>query len=638
VIAFLFDLRDALRGLRRDRLYSATVVATLALTIGAAAAVFSIVDGVLLKPLQYREPDRLVTLREVWREASKRGAPYPVNERHFEYWREHSRSFESMAQYIVVPANLTGSGDALQVAVARASGSLFDVLQVRTAAGRTLMPADEARNRADVAVLTDNVLRERFNGDTSIVGRTITLDGRPYTVVGVLPPNFRLPERGQLTARVDAFVPLRVDIGWFGDHNDDAIGRLREGVSPEQAHAELDVLQRAVSELATKEAHEPVTLSSTVTPLGEAIVGRTRRALLLLFGAIVAVLLIACSNLANLTLTRASGRARDAAIRTALGANRSRLVVRALLEQGLLAAIGCALGLWVAWAALAVFVRTAPVDLPRVNEVTIDARVVAFAAFVSMLCAVIVAAVPAWRIATRDVQTALRLGGAATTTDRGGLRTRAALLAVQIALSVVLLVVTGLLTASLLRVVRVDRGFRSEHLLAIDVALPAGRYTEEAPRQGAYDRLLEGIHALPSVERVTTTSMLPLAGNGNVNFIAPEGSSAARSEQASANFRMVAPEYFQTMGSRSCAGAHSPKVNGIRIGRCRRSSRNRRPPGCGRASIRSAGASVARCLTSAASRSSVSWPMRARRRSRSGRRSWCTSRTGGEAGRRLRSS
>src|SRR5262249_24523981 len=207
VSAFLFDLRDTLRGLRRDRLYSAIVVTTLALTIGAAAAVFSIVDGVILKPLRYRDPGRLVVLKEIWREASRQGVPFDVNERHFEYWREHAQSFESMAQYMVLPANLTGAGEAAQVAVARTSGSVFDVLRVSAAAGRTLMPADENRDRAEVVVISDHLLRERFNGDPSIVGRSITLDGRPRLVVGVLPPDVRLPERGTLTMSGHAFLP-----------------------------------------------------------------------------------------------------------------------------------------------------------------------------------------------------------------------------------------------------------------------------------------------------------------------------------------------------------------------------------------------------------------------------------------------
>ena len=546
--AFLFDLRDAVRGLRGDRLYSAIVVTTLALTIGTAAAVFSIVDGVILKPLQYRDPGRLVVLKEIWREASKQGVPFDVNERHFEHWREHAQSFESMAQYMVLPANLTGAGEAAQIAVARTSGSLFDVLRVSAAAGRTLTRADEGRDRAEVVVISDRLLRERFNGDASIVGRSITLDGRPRLVAGVLPPDVRLPERGRLTMSVDAFVPLRVDVGWVGEHNDDAIGRLRPGVSAESARAELDVLQRQVSDVATREAHEPVTLTSAVIPLTDAIVGRARRGLALLFGAIVAVLLIACSNLANLTLTRSGGRARESAIRSALGADRSRLVSRAFLEQGILAVGGGALGLWVAWAALAVFIRTAPLELPRVDEVTIDWRVVSFAAIVSMISALVVAALPAWRTAAREAQAALRLGGAATTADRGGLRMRAVLLALQVALSVMLLVVTGLLSASFVRLINVDRGFNSDHLLAIDVAFPASRYGEEAPRQAAYRRLIEAVRALPAVAHVTTTSMLPMAGSGSVNFIATEGSTRPRSEQPSANFRMVAPEFFDAMG------------------------------------------------------------------------------------------
>ena len=616
VSAFLFDCRDALRGLRRDHLYSATVVATLALTIGAAAAVFSIVDGVLLKPLQYRDPGRLVILKEIWREASRQGVPFDVNERHFEYWREHARSFESMAQYMVLPANLTGAGEAAQIAVARTSGSLFDVLRVPAAAGRMLTPADEGRDQADVVVLSDRLLSERFKGDASIVGRSITLDGRPRLVVGVLPPDLRLPERGRLTTSVDAFVPLRVDVGWVGEHNDDAIGRLRPGVSADAARAELDVLQRQVSNVATKEAHEPVTLSSAVIPLAEAMVARARRGLALLFGAIIAVLLIACSNLANLTLTRSSARARDTAIRSALGADRSRLVSRALLEQGILAFVGGALGLWVAWAALVVFVRTAPLELPRVDEVTVDRRVVAFAATVSMLSALVVAAMPAWRTAAREVQAALRLGGAATTADRGGFRTRAVLLTLQVALSVMLLVVTGLLSASFVRLISVDRGFNSDHLLAIDVSFPASRYGDEAPRQQAYRRLIEAIGALPAVEQVTTTSMLPMTGTGSVNFIATEGSTRPRSEQPSA--------------SPSCAAVPSPTRSANRDGRCRRSFPSPPRRDCGRGSILSAGGLPARCRANAASRSSAWSPTRARRRSRIVRRSWSTCPTGGE--------
>jgi len=545
-----FDLRDALHGLRRDRAYALTVLFTLALTIGATTAVFSIVNGVLLKPLAYLEPERLVTIKEIWRQLAERIPLLEVNEQHFEYWRKHARTFESMAQYIVLPANLTGVGDAAQIQVGRVSGSLFDVLRVRAAIGRTLIPADEPSDRAEVAVITDGCWRQRFAADPAIVGRTLVLDGTPRTIVGVLPPDFGLPTE-RLAAVAEAFVPIHMDVsrvGWEGDHNDEAVGRLRAGVTPEQARAELDVLQAQVSDIATKEAHEPVTLASTVTPLAETVVGKSRRGLLLLLAAIGAVLLIACSNLANLSLTRAVGRLRDAAIRSALGASRSRLVVRAIVEQLMLSIGGGALGLGVAWAALQLFVRTAPVDLPRVNEVAIDARVLGFAFGVSLLAAVVVSALPAWRTSRRDVEHTLRASALTTTSDRGGIRARGTLLALQVALSLTLLVVTGLLGASFVRLMTVDRGFNTERVLLIPVSMPSNRYAADAVRVAAYDRLLAAVQALPGVASATVLSVNPLSGSSQVNTIAPEGSALQRSEQPSANFRFVGPEFFRTMG------------------------------------------------------------------------------------------
>jgi putative ABC transport system permease protein len=544
----LFDVRDAIRSFRRDRAYAATVVLTLALTIGATTAVFSIVNGVLLEPLPFPEPSRLVALREIWREMADRAPTLEVNERHFEYWREHAQSFESMAQHMTRPANLAARDGAAQVSVVYANGSLFDVLKVQAAVGRTLTPADDPEGAPDVAAIADAVWRQRFGADPSIIGNPIVLDGKPYTVVGVLPPGFRLPREEQLTAGADVFVPLRVSVGWVGDHNNEAVGRLREGVTIEQARAELDALQVQVGEIATKAAHEPVTLASVVAPLSEHVLGPSRRGLLVLLAAILSVLLIACLNLANLSLTRTLGRLRDTAVRSALGASRARLVGKALAEQLVLAMAGGALGVWVAWMALSLFVRTAPVDLPRVDEVTIDARVVAFTAVVSILAGLLVALVPAARMAGRDAQAALRVGAMAVASDRRGLRSHALLLVAQVALSVTLLVVTALFVTSLVRVLNVDRGFSAERVLVVDVALPATRYAEEPVRQAAYDRMLDAVHALPGVEGAATTSMLPLRGEGQVNFVAREGAILSASELPSANYRFVAPEYFRTMG------------------------------------------------------------------------------------------
>jgi putative ABC transport system permease protein len=471
-----------------------------------------------------------------------------VNERHFGYWREHARSFESMAVYRVVPANLTGAGEAMRITVARSSGSLFDVLQTPAALGRTLTLGDEPLGRPDVAVISDGLWRRRFDADPAVIGRTVGIDGHPYAVVGVMPAGFQMPYRTQLTAAVDVVVPVRVDVGWVGDHNDDAVARLRDGVSVEQARADLDVLQAQVSAIATQEAHEAVTLESVVTPLNEFIVGQSRRGLWLLLGAIAAVLLIACANLANLSLSRTLGRLREAAIRSALGASRARLVARALFEHLALSIAGGLLGIWVAWGALAAFVRTAPVELPRVNEVTLDARVLAFAATVSLVAGMIVAVFPAWRLASRDVQRGLRAAGTAFTSDRGGARSRAALLILQVALSVTLLVVTALLAISFIRVLSIDRGFDASRVLTVDVSFPAERYAGEPVRRAAYDRLLASVRALPGVQGATSSSMLPLSGQGQSNFIVAEGSTAPRFEQPSANFRFIAPDFFRTLG------------------------------------------------------------------------------------------
>jgi putative ABC transport system permease protein len=540
-------MRELIRTLLRDRAYSVTVIVTLALTIGATTAMFSIVDGVLLKPLSYPQSERLVTIGEVWQQFRDRLPWLAVNERHFEYWREHVRSFEAIAQYRPLPGNLTGAGQATQIVVTRASSSLFDVLGVRAALGRTFTQDDE-RTARDVTVITDSLWRQRLNSNPAIVGQSIAIDGRAYTVVGVLPSGFQLPTGAQLTAKLDAFIPLRVNVGWIGDHNNFAVGRLRAGVSAEAAQSELDVLQGQVSDIATREVHEPVTLSSTITPLAESVVGASRRSLLLLFAAIGAVLLIAGSNLANLSLSRAMGRLRQAAIRSALGASGRQLVGRAVAEQVVLAVVGGALGLWVAWAALAVFVRTAPVELPRVTEVAIDGRVTLFAVVLSICTGLIVSILPALRTASSDAQATLRAGGAAVASERSGMRTRNTLLAVQVALSVTLLIVTALLTSSLQRVLRVETGFAAEQVLAVDVALPAARYSDEAARLSVYDRILAKVSALPGVERVSSISLLPFTGAGQVNLIVPDGVVVPRSEQASANYRFVGPDYFRAVG------------------------------------------------------------------------------------------
>jgi predicted permease len=550
-----FDLRDVIRGLRRDRLYVGAVIGTLALTLGASTAVFSIVNGVLLKPLAYREAQRLVSVREVVRHMSARYPSSPANAHHFEEWRNHATSFASIAELDFRVTNLTGAGEPVQLSILRARGTLFDVLEIPVIRGRPLTPDDEQPGRPGVAVISQRLWQERLRADPNVVGRSLTFGGRPYTIVGILPGGFELPEfdplsgAASLTARVDAIIPLRPNlqrIGWMGEFNYPVVARLRPGVTLEQARAELDVLQQAVARIAERETHEAVALGGTITLLDESIVGRARLGLLLLLGAMGAVVLIACSNLANLSLTRTIGRLRDAALRTALGASRERLVRQVILEQLLLAATGGTLGLLVAWEAINLFVRTAPINLPRVSEVAIDARVIAFAGALAVVAGLLVALLPAWRIAGRDVQAALRAGGHGAT-DRDGQRVRGTLLGLQVALSVTLLVVTALLVTSFVRLLRIDPGFTPDGVIAVDIAPLASRYPDTPERSALYDRILERVRRLPGVTSAAWTSLLPLSGETWVDLISPEGDTRPGLQKLSANYRFIGPDYFRTL-------------------------------------------------------------------------------------------
>jgi len=551
----LVDLRDSLRGLRRDPLYATAIVATLALTLGASTAVFSIVNGVLLRPLAYADAERLVSIREVLPQIAAQYSSLPVNARHFEEWRTRARSFDSIAQLEWRTTNLTGVGEPAQLSVVRASGTLFDVLHVPVAFGRPLTRDDERPERAAAVVISHRLWADRLGSDSQVLGRALTLGGSPYTIVGVLKAGTELPrfdalgESGTLSSAFDVVVPFRLklaNVDWMGSFNYSAVARLAPGVNLEQARAEMNVVQRAVAEIAAREVHEPTDLRAWVMPLEETIVGRARARLLLLLGAIGAVVLLACANLANLSLTRAMERMRDAAVRSALGASRARLVGRVVLEQCLLAALGGALGLIVAREALALFVKTAPIDLPRVSEVAIDGRVVAFAGALAIAAGLLVALLPAWRIGRGDVQATLRSGGHGAT-DRGSLRLRAALLALQVALSVALIVITALFVTSFMHLVRVDPGFSTDQVVSVEIAPVSTRYPDAKTRAALYDRILDQTRQLPAITSAAWTSAVPLTGETWVDVIGRVDDHRLASQKPNANYRFIGPEYFRTL-------------------------------------------------------------------------------------------
>lgn len=548
------DLRHAWRGLRRDRLYTAAVVSILALTLGAAVAVFSIVNGVLLRPLGYADPHELVSVREILPGIADRYPTLPVTMRHFDLWRDRATSFASMAATDWRTSTLTGAGDASQVVVLRTSGTLFDVLRVPMARGRGLTRDDESLDRPRVAVISDQLWRDRLGADPGVLGRPLTLNGTEHTIVGGLPAGYGLPrlqtldESGSVTAEVAAIVPFRVTLAnfdWMGQFNYGVVARLKPGITLEQARAEMSVLQGTVAAIARRETREPAELRAWIMPLDETIVGPVRRGLLLLLGAIGALLLIACANLANLTLTRTTRRIREAAVRSALGAGRGRLVRAVIADQVLLAAAGGALGIGLAAAALRIFVTAAPVSLPRVQEVAIDARVAAFGLAMALLSALAVALLPAWRVGRGDLEAVLRSGGRGS--DRGSQRTRHALLGAQVALSVMLLAVGGLFVSSLMRLLRVDTGFSPDGAVTIEIAPGSTRYPDVAARASLYDRILDRVRPLPGVTAAAWTSALPLTGETWVDAVI-RADKAGAGEKPSANYRFVGPEYFRAIG------------------------------------------------------------------------------------------
>jgi putative ABC transport system permease protein len=549
------DLKYAFRGLRRDPLYAATVIGTLALTLGASTAVFSIVNGVLLRPLGYNDPAKLVSIREIVPQWANRYPTLPANLRHVEEWRSRGTSFAALAALDWRTTNAMGAGEPFQASILRASGTLFDVVQAPVALGRPLAHSDEGPDRPAVAVISDELWRERLAHDPAVLGRSLTLGGTPYTIVGVLPPRFEIPafdvlgDSATLRSKFAAIVPFRTkleNIGWAGTFNYPVIARLKEGVSLEQSRAELGVLQQSIAEIARRGTHEPFDLRAQVTPLADAIVGRTRRGLLLLLGAVIGVVLIACANLANLSLTRTLGRLRDAAVRSALGASRTRLVRAVVLEQLVLAAAGGALAIVIARVALDLFVSTAPIDLPRVNDVVIDARVLMFAAAIAVVAGLAVAFVPAWRLAGGDLQSTLRSGGHGSS-DRSAVSARGALLVLQVALSVTLLVVTGLFVTSLMRLLDVDPGFSTDHVVTVEIAPIAARYPDVKARAALYDRIAERAREVGGISAVAWTSALPLTGETWVDGIVRIDDTQPNPEGLHANYRFVGPDYFRAL-------------------------------------------------------------------------------------------
>ena len=549
----VFDLRHALRNLLRTPGFTTVAVLMLALGIGANTAIFSIVNGIVIQPLAYKDPGRLVSIQEIVEQFKQLYPTVPVNARHFDEWRKKSSTLENVSLLQPAEMNLTGAGAPERLKAARVSASFLPTLGVQPAIGRNFLDEEDQFGRSDVVLLSDGLWRRRFGADPAVVGRTITLDGKPYLVAGVLPASFRYPALNRyLTTREvivpDLLVPMGLNlsgIGPFGEFNYACIGRLKTGVSLESARADLDRLTANI--IATMKENRYKT-SVSITPLADEVVGKSRDALVLVLAAVGVVLLIVCVNLANLSLARTAARRREAAVRTALGAGRARLLGQALGESIVLAAAGGVLGVATAYAGMGALLRSAPVNLPRLDEVALDGTVLLFAFGVTALTAVLAGVIPAWRLSAADPQEALRAGGRSMTEGSHGARLRNVLVGLEVGLSTVLVITAGLLAASFARLMQVDKGFRPERVMAAQVGLPEITYRDQKDWTAFIDRVLPRIKAIPGVTDAAVVYALPLSGEGWVNSFTKRGDTRPAFERPMINMRFASASYFATMG------------------------------------------------------------------------------------------
>ena len=548
------DLRSAARILRQEPGFAALTILTVALGVGANTAIFSIVNGVLLRPLPYGEPDRLVALREVVPAIAQTYPTLPVSARHFTEWRQRASSFDRLSAIDTRSAALTGVGEPEQLDIARVSADLFDTLGVQPALGRTFANGEDQAGHDRVVVISDSLWHRRFNGSRGIVGKTIQLDSQSYTVIGVLPPWFRFPsarvlEVGQVSgSKPELFRPLVFDDDemkeLMGNFNYTVIARLKRGEAADRSLAELNVIAAQL----VKMSGEKMELRASVIPMRDSIVGKSRRGLWVLLAAVGAVLLIGCVNLANLLLARSERRARDVAIRAAMGASGGQLMRRALAETVFLAVIGGVLGVALASAGLSVLVKSAPADIPRLDEVRLDFWVLAFALAITTATGLLFGLAPAWRAMRADPQDALRSGGRAMSGGVSDARLRGSLVTAEIALSVVLLVTAGLLMSSFARLIGTDKGFRAATVLAGQVQIPAEKYKEKDQRNAFHERVLDRLRAQPGVLSAAVVTALPLTGETWVDMAALPGDTRPELERPMVNVRFASADYFRTMG------------------------------------------------------------------------------------------
>ena len=542
----LSDVRVALRSLRKTPAFTAVVVLTLALGIGANAAIFSVLNAVLLRPLPYPDSERIMTL---WTDNGDQGWPKDVSGyADFSDWRAQNTTFTEMAAYTGTTRTLTGIGEPEQVRGAVVVPTFFKVMGINPARGRALTMDDFTGDRR-VVVLGDEFWRRRMGSDPAAVGKAILLNNVAHEIVGVMPPRFTFP--GTATEFWTSF-PLSVTNEPRGNFWLSVVGRLELGVTVEQARAELGTIAKR---LATEYPATNAKLGVTVVPLHENTVGDVRPALVVLMAAVGFVLLIACANIANLLLARGATRTREVAVRVALGAGRGRIVRQLLTESACLAVLGGALGLLIAKWGVDLLVAFGPDALPRMSEVRVDTAMLLFTLVAALFTALLFGLPPAMRASSVQLSDTLKEGTRSMSGARGGVRLRRALVVTEIALALVLLIGAGLLLASFRRLSSVDAGFDAANLLTARLSVPQSRYPQPAQARAFYQEVLTRTQALPGVRAAGYTTALPLSGSVNGAPVAIEGRAPMPDLDDKEVRRAIAsPTYFRTLGIPVLAG------------------------------------------------------------------------------------
>ena len=533
------DLRYALRRLAHNPGFAALVILTLGLGIGANSAIFSVVDATLLRPLPFHNPDQLLQL---WETESAEGS-FPLTGQDYLDWRVQNRTFEDLALYSYRKSmNASGAGEPERVSVVETQANFFSVLGVQPLAGRTFLAGEDQAGHNRVALLGYGFWQSHFGGQNSAIGKTMELNSAAYEIVGVMPEWYLIP------GAADLWVPIDMSpkyLGPRGEHHLRALGRLKAGVTAAQGEADLKAIA-AQLEKDFPESNGKV--GAVVAPLKDALVGDSREQLYILLGAVALVLLIACANVANLLLARASGRRREVALRAAMGARRGRILQQLLTESVLLALLGGAVGIALAYGSVRLIAaaKTFPISPP--SPIAVDVTVLAFTLIVSVGVGVLFGLAPALQASRVSVNDDLKSGGtmAATPSSRGRVL-RDTLVAAEIALSLMLLTGAGLLLRTFANLRAADIGVRAESVLAASVILPPEKYRTLDAQWSFFGRLVESLEASPGVRSAALASELPLEG-GNNGYITVDGQTAESTRDTLVEWNFVTPDYFRVMG------------------------------------------------------------------------------------------